>query len=484
MSSFNKAIAFSFMGKYLGIAMQFGSMIILTRILSPTDYGIYTIAIVFVLIANILRDFGVTNYLIKEETLTNEKLRSAFSLMIIISTLVGAALFFSASFVADFYNEQKLVLMLQLLSFNIFISPFGSIITTILRRDLHFKPIVLVEIASKVVGISTMIWFAYQGAQELTLVYGAITFSFFNFLFIQLYRPKNLPFFPGIGKIKEILNYAKYVSAASIIGELGSKSRDLIVGKHFDMESVGQLDRAGNTAGLFDRLITEGLNPVLTPYISRITREKQDLAPKLKKLTNIQLSIAWPFYAMLAIIAEPAVVVLYGEQWLIAATYLQIICIGSIVSSPFKTINAIFLGIGFAKQVMKIQIVLNLLQILMVLFFVPYGIVTMLWAMTLIGGVVGTVIYLHMIKKYLTISVTEFLSWMLKPVQTTLLVITPVFALLYAVNFNWRDSLALLMVSIFISLLIWLKSIWHQELGILIKPMVISLYNKKIRRIH
>jgi O-antigen/teichoic acid export membrane protein len=303
MSSFNKAIAFSFMGKYLGIVMQFASMIILTRILSPTDYGIYTIAIVFVMIANILRDFGVTNYLIKEETLTNEKLRSAFSLMIIISTLVGAALFFSASFVADFYNEKKLVLMLQLLSFNIFISPFGSIITTTLRRDLHFKPIVLVGIASKVVSISTMIWFAYQGAQELTLVYGAITFSFFNFLFIQLYRPKNLPLLPGIGKIKEILNYAKYVSAASIIGELGSKSRDLIVGKHFDMESVGQLDRAGNTAGLFDRLITEGLNPVLTPYISRITREKQDLAPKLKKLTKIQLSIAWPFYDMLSIIA-------------------------------------------------------------------------------------------------------------------------------------------------------------------------------------
>jgi teichuronic acid exporter len=104
MSSFNKAIAYSFMGKYLGILMQFGSMIILTRILSPEDYGIYTIAIIFVFIANILRDFGVNNYLIKEETLTNEKLRSAFSLMIIISTLVGAALFFSAPFIADFYN--------------------------------------------------------------------------------------------------------------------------------------------------------------------------------------------------------------------------------------------------------------------------------------------------------------------------------------------------------------------------------------------
>jgi O-antigen/teichoic acid export membrane protein len=484
MSSFNKAIAYSFMGKYLGIVMQFGSMIILTRILSPEDYGIYTIAIIFVFIANILRNFGVNNYLIKEKTLTDEKLRSAFSLMIIISTLVGAALLFSAPFIADFYDEQKLVLMLQLLSFNIFISPFGSIITATLSRDLNFKPIVLVGMASQVASISTMIWFAYQGAQELTLVYGAITFSFFNFLFIQFYRPKNLPRLPGIGKIKEILNYTKYISAASIIGQLGSKSRDLVVGKHFDMESVGHLDRAENTAGLFDRLITEGLNPVLTPYISRITREKHDLAAKLKKLTNIQLSIAWTFYAMLAIIAEPAVVILYGEQWLIAATYLQIICIGSIIFSPFKSIDAIFLGKGFAKQVMKIQIVLNLLQILVVLFFVRYGIVSMMWALTLIIGMVRTVIYLYVIKKYLAISVTEYLSWMLKPVQTTLLVITPVLALLYAVNFNWRDSLALLMISLFMSLLIWLKSIWHQDLGILIKPVVISLYNKKFRRNH
>ena len=133
---------------------------------------------------------------------------------------------------------------------------------------------------------------------------------------------------------------------------------------------------------------------------------------------------------------------------------------------------------------MKIQIVLNLLQILVVLFFVRYGIVSMMWALTLIIGMVRTVIYLYVIKKYLAISVTEYLSWMLKPVQTTLLVITPVLALLYAVNFNWRDSLALLMISLFMSLLIWLKSIWHQDLGILIKPVVISLYNKKFRRNH
>jgi hypothetical protein len=119
-----------------------------------------------------------------------------------------------------------------------------------------------------------------------------------------------------------------------------------------------------------------------------------------------------------------------------------------------------------------------------VLFFVRYGIVSMLWALLLIVGMVRTIIYLHMIKKYLTISVTEYLRWLLIPVQTTLLVITPVLSLLYAVNFNWRDNMVLLMISLFMSLLIWLKSIWHQELGILIKPVVISLYNKKIRRIH
>jgi teichuronic acid exporter len=67
MSSFKKALAFTFIGKYFSILLQFISMMILTRLLTPEDYGIYTIAIIFVLLANILREFGVSNYLIKEK---------------------------------------------------------------------------------------------------------------------------------------------------------------------------------------------------------------------------------------------------------------------------------------------------------------------------------------------------------------------------------------------------------------------------------
>jgi len=479
MSSFKKALAFSFVGKYVGIVLQLISMIILTRILTPEDYGIYTIAIIFVLLANILRESGVSNYLIKEKELSPEKIRSAFSLMLIIAFIVGSCLYYSASFVADFYGEDKLIFMIQLLSINIFVSPFGTIIITTLRRNLHFKPIVIVTLISQIISISSMIGLAKNGYAELTLVYGSLINSICNFLFIQFYRPPNLPSLPGIGKIKEIISYSKYVGAATIINQIGKQTAELAVGKHFNMESVGQLNRANNTAGLFNQLVTEGLNPVLTPYISRLNRNNIDIRPSLKKLTNVQLTLAWPFYAILALLAEPVVVILYGKQWLIASVYLMLFCFTRAVSFAFQHIDAIFMGKGLAKQVMKIQVSLSLLQICIVLIFIPSGIMDMLLAMALILPAVRACIYLYMIKAHLKISKTEYVSWFTFPLLTTLITAAPVILCMLAIDFQWAENIIVLLSSLCISVIIWLILVWNQEIGNIIKPFLRSVYIKK-----
>jgi O-antigen/teichoic acid export membrane protein len=479
MSSFKKALAFSFVGKYLGILLQLISMIILTRILTPEDYGIYTIAIIFVLLANILRESGVSNYLIKEKELNHEKIRSAFSLMLIIAFIVGTCLYYSANFVADFYGEEKLVFMIQLLSINIFISPFGTIIVTTLRRQLHFKPIVIVTLISQIISISAMIVLAKSGYAELTLVYGSLINSICNFFFIQFFRPPNLPNRPGIGKITEIISYSKYVGAATIISQVGQQAAELAVGKHINMESVGQLNRANNTAGLFNQLVTEGLNPVLTPYISRLNRNNIDIRTPLKRLTNVQLTLAWPFYAILALLAEPIVVILYGKQWLIASVYLKIFCFTRMVSFAFQHIDAIFMGKGLAKQVMKIQVSLSVLHIVVVVTFIPRGIIDMLIAIALILPLVRTCIYLHMIKIHLKVSKTEYVSWLSVPLGTTLLTAAPVILCMLVIDFQWNDNILVLFSSLCISVIIWIISVWNQEIGNIIKPLLRSVNIKK-----
>jgi teichuronic acid exporter len=394
--------------------------------------------------------------------------------MLIVAFIVAAFLFLSAGYIADFYNEVKLVYILQLLSLNIFISPFGALIITMLRRNLDFKPIVLVGMLSQIISISTMIYFGYNGAAELALVYGAITNSVCNFIFIQFYRPANLPKLPGTGKIIDILHYAKYVSAASIIGQLGHQASSLVVGKHFTLEDVGQLDRANNTAALFNQLIIEGLNPVLTPYISRLNRENQDIRTPLRELTNILLNLAWPFYALLALIAEPAVALLYGEQWVEAALYLSIFCIGRMSYFCFQHIDAILLGKGLVKENMRIQLILNITRIIVILVFVNWGITTMLIAVVSITSVIRTAVYLSTIDKHLKINKEQFLLLFIKPLTTTLLTITPVLFCFLLLDFDWGTSYFTLFLSLSASAIVWAVCNWNQEIGKLVKPVIYS----------
>ena len=181
-------------------------------------------------------------------------------------------LYLSASTVASFYNEPKLKLIIQLLSINILLSPFGSIVTALLNRNLEFRPTFIASVISQLIGYASMIFLAVKGYGEITLAVGCIISTLATIAVIQFYRPPETPLLPGFGKVKEVLHYSKFVVAASFIGEIGHYYAELAVGKFHSMESVGLLSRALGMADLFNRLFSKALYNVLTPYISKGNR--------------------------------------------------------------------------------------------------------------------------------------------------------------------------------------------------------------------
>ena len=164
----------SFSEKYINLIVQLLTSVIVARILSPEDFGIYAISFFILLIANIIRESGISSYIVKESELSQTKIDTCFFILMSVSITTFILIIITSGKISDFYSEPKLNVVLQILAFNILIASFGSVNTAQLHRALRFKGIAISSVVSNVIGsIATIFLAMYLGGPEV-LALGAL----------------------------------------------------------------------------------------------------------------------------------------------------------------------------------------------------------------------------------------------------------------------------------------------------------------------
>ena len=147
MSSIRKSLFLSFLDKYSALLINIGAGLLLARILTPYDIGVYSIAASLYGLASSLRDFGISPYLIQEKELTVSRQRSAMGVIAVISWTLGVLLIAASGFIADFYKNPDLRKVIQRLRVNtkdiidcvkriLLITHLKSFPMTVLKLDL------------------------------------------------------------------------------------------------------------------------------------------------------------------------------------------------------------------------------------------------------------------------------------------------------------------------------------------------------------
>jgi len=113
-----RSLAYSFAERYASLAVQFISTILIARLLSPQDIGIYSVGAGVIAIAHTFRDFGVSTYLIQESELTQERQRAAFTVTLTVAWLLSLVVFISAETISSFYGDEGVCDVLVVLAVN------------------------------------------------------------------------------------------------------------------------------------------------------------------------------------------------------------------------------------------------------------------------------------------------------------------------------------------------------------------------------
>jgi O-antigen/teichoic acid export membrane protein len=367
MSSTRRALAYTFSSQYLVIAIQFAATVVIARLLTPAEIGIFSVGAALVGLGHLLRDFGSGQYIVQEKELTPQRIRAAFSVTLILGWSIALALLAAGPFVAVFYNEPAVKNVLWLLALNFVLLPFGSITLAHFQREMDFRPAALVNIASTVVQAGISVLLAYMGYSYLSLAWGSLAGTIATITVVGAMRPTGLPALPGFREIGRVFRFGGKASLITVLAEIANVAPELALGKTQGFDAVGLFSRAQGVISIFRRLIMRGIVPVVGPAFSQKQRDGKDLASAFSYATTCVTGLAWVFYANLALLASPFILTLYGPNWTDAVPLLQMWCVAAIIGHATSLVERIFNNIGEIDRMVRVSLILHPLRIVAII---------------------------------------------------------------------------------------------------------------------
>ncbi len=420
MASIRRSLVLSFAQRYSALVIQFAAMVLLARLLSPEEFGTFAVAAALVVLANVLQDFGAGNYLVKETELTRPKIETAFSLALLIAWPLGLLLFFAAPALAAWYANPEIEEVLRLLSLTFVLVPFSTPVLALMRRDMQFGRLYGVGVASAIATAAVSLSLALSGTGVTSLAWGLVAGSAASTILAHGLRPGYLFLKPGISHWSEVLGFGGQSAAIAALSELGNQAPSLVAGRLLGFEATGLLHRATATIHIYRKGVLDGLMPVLLPAFAGKVRSGVPLKPLYLRGISYLTVIGWPFSVVLALLAHPLVMVLFGSQWDAAVPVTQVLCLLGLVT-PFIHLNrSLFIAVGRIDISLKIQLIVQPLKIVLVIAAATQGLLPLAFALCLPPLLNAAISHSHL-TKLLGYGVTDLVAAGRRSLAVTLL---------------------------------------------------------------
>ncbi len=381
MTAVRKSFLLSLADSYLAIVLQIGSAVVISRLLTPAEVGVFAIAAVFAGLASMFRDFGVAEYLIQERDLTRDKIRATLALNIAVSWMMAAALALTAPAVSGFYREPGVRDVMFVQALNFLLVPFGAVTLAWFRRELNYVPIVVCNALSSIASFGVAIVMAVLGYGYMSLAWSSFAGILVGVAMAVWFRPADFPRMPSLRGIGEVFHFSKFASSIYIVAQLGKGAPELIIGRASGVADVGLFSRANGLVEIVNRLLMRPVMQICMPYFARSHREGGELAPAYVGSVSLLTSAAWPLLGFVAVAAYPAIRIVYGTQWLSAVTIAQVLCLAMAIDVVHVLSREALMARGDARRANALQMQLVAVQVIGLLVGVPFGLLGAAWGL-------------------------------------------------------------------------------------------------------
>ena len=376
--------------------ISFVISIIIARILSPSDYGIIGMILIFTEVSGVFINGGFSTALIRKQNRTDIDLSTVFYYNIVVSIFFYIVLYMLAPFVAKFYNTPVLSLIIRVVSLNMVIGAFGAIQSTILNIAIDFKTQTKISIITLVITGTIGISMAYSGYGVWALVFQGLASTLMStglLWFFIGWKPK-LVF--SNNSFKELFGFGSKLMLSGLLDTIYKNIYQVIIGKKFTSAELGFFTRAKGLAQLPSSNITSVIQRVTFPVLSEMQNDTNKLGNNYRKLLRMSAFVIFPLMMLLCGLAEPLIKILLTDKWLPAVPMLQVLCF-SYMFYPVHAINLNLLQVkGRSDLFLRLEIIKKILITIVLFATAPFGVLVMCY------GIIFTSVLALIINTYYT----------------------------------------------------------------------------------
>lgn len=436
-----KGLYWSFFNQFSNYGTQFCIGIVMARLLSPTDYGITALPGVFMAIAGIFQNSGMTGALVRKEKIEEKDYSTLFIYSIAMGIFMYVTLFIASPWIADFFDTPVLIPLIRVTALTFLWGPINTVQYVILKRKLDFKTPTQISIATQIFSGIVGITLAYMGYGLWALVISGVLSSFLGLVIVSYV----VKWHPKTGWSKDsfsyLWNYGNKLMVSALLDTAYNNITPVFVGKFYSPTDLGIYNRANGYAAMPSQQMTGVIQNVTFPVLSKMLNDNEGLARNYRRMIRTTAFIVFPMMFMLSALARPLILTMITAKWESCIILLQLMCF-SLMWYPIHAMNLNLLQVkGRTDLFLRLEIIKKIIGLSILVITLPQGLVIFC-----IGSIISSILCL-IINTYYTGKLINvgFLKQM-KDLTPILLLSAVMYLAIYLVN-SFTDHMILQIIA-------------------------------------
>lgn len=423
------ALSWSFVSRVGSQLFQLAFSIALARLLTPREFGVISMLLVFTGFAQALADGGLSSALIYRQDGTEAHRSTVFWMQTLVGALLSVLFYLGAGIIAAFYGIPILKPLSQLLAFTFIAQALGLVHNALLVKEFRFKPVAIATLGATAISGAVAILLAMKGYGVWALAWQSLISNAALTMLLWLqsgWRPR---FVFDRAAAKDLGSYGIYLLGYGSLNYWLRNGANLLIGKAIGAHALGIFARSYTLMLLPLNNVSAVFGQVLFPALAQVQNDMPRFQRHYIRATRLIALVTFPLMAGVAALSAPLILLLLGRKWAEVIPILQILSFVGMFQSIIQPAGPVYTALGKTKAMFHVSAILLVAFVLLMIPGVRFGLLGVTWAYT-VWTLVSGLLNLWVVGRYINSSAWAILS----SVTPTALIAALMGALVYAID--------------------------------------------------
>lgn len=427
--------------------LSFFFLLLMTRLLLPSDYGMVGMLTVFMLVADAFISCGFGQAIVRKQNRTPLDESTVYYFSIAASIVCYIIIFLIAPRVGDFYNMPELIPILRVMGLKLIIGSLSSMQLLVYSIELDFKTPSLINITSHLLSGLVGVYLAYTGYGVWALVWQQLTLTIFTSLFFIVVSKWKPIWGFSWGSFKEMFSFGSKLLGTRLLNVVYANLSIVFIGKAYSAVDLGLYSKGREMASYPSDTLSGIINNVSYPLLCKLQDDKEKLTLVYRKLIRVVSFLLSPIMILAGVMGELMMTTLFGDKWTDSGFYLSLSCYPYAIV-PVQFMNLTLLQVvGRTDLVFRLEVIGKILGVVMLIITLPISIEAMCYGV-MITTSLCFFINTHYTSKFIDLTVTQQLVDLFRPMLYSALM----GVIVYAITFSFSKGFIPLIMGTFVGL--------------------------------